>query len=406
MIKYIKLTNFQAYKDEKVSFSPNLNIIVGESNSGKTSIIRALKTIITGDCPLYYIKYDSKNTRIEAEIDSHIVVRERNKTNNLITIDGEKYERIGSGSTYLQNLFTCNSIKVGGVNKNINIQDQHSSLFFVSYTPLEKKQILDSWVNLDFTDNLKLKLKEDINSSLIAKKEIAYKLDYSKNELEALNNKFNTISAKYEQISSLALKLKEKIAIYVKIENIHNLWAQCIEDINNIENGIKEIITAPTNVIDRVVYLCNFLAMGDKYNTIYNKVKEKEYQYTKIQELAKISAKLQEYSPKLKELYIKEKETTKYRQLYTTISKKYTLGGKKLNCVQVLNKEYTKLQTIVEKLLMWRKAENNYQNTTKKLTDASNTLLETKIELEEFKSSYNICPLCGQSNQNHKAHKN
>ncbi|MDD2376475.1 MAG: AAA family ATPase [Clostridia bacterium] len=42
MIEEIKIKNFRSWKDEKVSFKPNMNLIIGENDSGKTTLLDAL----------------------------------------------------------------------------------------------------------------------------------------------------------------------------------------------------------------------------------------------------------------------------------------------------------------------------------------------------------------------------
>ena len=42
MIKSIELTNFESHKHSEFVFSPYINIITGQSNHGKSSIIRGL----------------------------------------------------------------------------------------------------------------------------------------------------------------------------------------------------------------------------------------------------------------------------------------------------------------------------------------------------------------------------
>ena len=43
MIKTIKIKNFESWKDVQIDLHPGINVLVGESDSGKSIIIRALK---------------------------------------------------------------------------------------------------------------------------------------------------------------------------------------------------------------------------------------------------------------------------------------------------------------------------------------------------------------------------
>ena len=45
-ISKLVLTNFRKYKSLSIEFNPNLNVLVGENNSGKTAIIDAIRIIL------------------------------------------------------------------------------------------------------------------------------------------------------------------------------------------------------------------------------------------------------------------------------------------------------------------------------------------------------------------------
>ena len=48
-IKKVNLVNFQSHKDTTIEFDKGLNIIVGASDSGKTSILRGIKWALYND---------------------------------------------------------------------------------------------------------------------------------------------------------------------------------------------------------------------------------------------------------------------------------------------------------------------------------------------------------------------
>ena len=45
MIEQISIKNFRSWKDEKVNFKTNLNVIIGENDSGKTTLLDALSIL-------------------------------------------------------------------------------------------------------------------------------------------------------------------------------------------------------------------------------------------------------------------------------------------------------------------------------------------------------------------------
>lgn len=72
MIKQITIQNFQSHKDSTLNLSPGVNLIVGQSDSGKTAILRALKWLATnrplGDS---FVTWDKKGpTEVEVILDN------------------------------------------------------------------------------------------------------------------------------------------------------------------------------------------------------------------------------------------------------------------------------------------------------------------------------------------------
>ncbi|WP_035425703.1 AAA family ATPase, partial [Halalkalibacterium ligniniphilum] len=45
-INTVRLENFQSHLDTSIDFSTGLNVIVGQSDSGKTSILRAIRWVL------------------------------------------------------------------------------------------------------------------------------------------------------------------------------------------------------------------------------------------------------------------------------------------------------------------------------------------------------------------------
>ncbi len=49
MLKQIRIKNFTVFSDAELSFSSNLNIIIGENSAGKTHLLKLLHSVITAN---------------------------------------------------------------------------------------------------------------------------------------------------------------------------------------------------------------------------------------------------------------------------------------------------------------------------------------------------------------------
>lgn len=56
---YIKLTNYRCYKELDLSFKSKINLLVGDNASGKTTILRALRSVLS----TFFTGYSDENTR-------------------------------------------------------------------------------------------------------------------------------------------------------------------------------------------------------------------------------------------------------------------------------------------------------------------------------------------------------
>lgn len=100
MITSMELRNFQAHKDTVFEFSDGVNAIVGESDVGKSAVIRALYWVVfgrpTGDSMIRRGVRNPCEVTIKTS-DGHTIRRVRGKTDNFYEVDGEVYKAFGKG---------------------------------------------------------------------------------------------------------------------------------------------------------------------------------------------------------------------------------------------------------------------------------------------------------------------
>jgi DNA repair exonuclease SbcCD ATPase subunit len=87
MIKHIELINFQGHKSSSLEFSPGVNVILGSSDSGKSSIFRALLWVLTNrPSGSAFRRTSSKLTSVTVESDKGKVTRKKSDTKNLYAV--------------------------------------------------------------------------------------------------------------------------------------------------------------------------------------------------------------------------------------------------------------------------------------------------------------------------------
>ena len=83
MIKSIDMQNFKSYKDCHIDFDPGVNIIIGENDSGKTNIIRAIN-LVANNKPSgeEYRSLWGGDTKVTLQVDDKKITRFRSDKEN------------------------------------------------------------------------------------------------------------------------------------------------------------------------------------------------------------------------------------------------------------------------------------------------------------------------------------
>lgn len=97
MLKRIEISGFQSHENSVLDLHPGVNVILGETDSGKTAILRALNWVCFNR-PLgsSFARKDSKTCKVLLETDRGSCSRERRKGLNGYTVGADKFEEIGS----------------------------------------------------------------------------------------------------------------------------------------------------------------------------------------------------------------------------------------------------------------------------------------------------------------------
>lgn len=101
MIKKVILKNFEAHEDSEIDFTDGLNLIIGQSNQGKSSIVRAIALVVANRFTKESVRTGADFCTVRIESDKGFVLTERGENRNYwqIGFPGGKtreYRNIGS----------------------------------------------------------------------------------------------------------------------------------------------------------------------------------------------------------------------------------------------------------------------------------------------------------------------
>lgn len=102
MIRKLSIRNFESHEDSEIEFTPGLNLIIGQSNQGKSSIVRALALVAANRFDKDCVRTGCDFCTVRAETDRGWVECRRGESVNewVVAIGGnppQAYRNIGTG---------------------------------------------------------------------------------------------------------------------------------------------------------------------------------------------------------------------------------------------------------------------------------------------------------------------
>lgn len=239
MLKTLKIENFENHENTVINFSSGFNLICGPSNSGKTSIIRALRLLLYNQWFPEALRVGAKNCKITLDTDRGSVSVLRGKENKwtIVDIDGNVKEFDKIGKNILDEVIEITGIKpvkLGSFECTPNIMDQLEGHFLLAELDGEsvsgslRAQIVDEVSGLSGMEELikqisleNLRISKSIKEIEITNENIIKKLhdkEQLQNEIDKIN-KIDELFKKYEKIKDKVENLKTINKSYVSYGN-------------------------------------------------------------------------------------------------------------------------------------------------------------------------------------------
>lgn len=358
----IKIKNYQRLEDIEIDLEYGINLISGNSNNGKSSVIRAIRDLIFNKVSKDKIRHGQSSVMIE--IDNAIVTRDKKGT--VYTVDNNKLEKVGRNILpEIKDKFNIDEFEINGVIIKPNFWFQMDKPFLMDKSSSQKNDLLIGTKNDKYLKALKSINTEYMNLRRITKKTLEDVIDTLKKNninkenkiksydgIELLINKINEFEKKYEKFNKMASflnKLKEineeKKLIKIKLEYIKNIDTKKIPIINDKYN-----------------------ASLDNMNSIYSLYKE--------------------YKSSIDNSIEIENKKHKIHELLSSKDK-----------IEILFKRYDILNNDYMLLNKWMLEYNQKHEKTNNILLISKTkafdLDKSRKEFDEFKKKINVCPLCG-----------
>jgi len=404
MLGKISSTNFQSHLNTEINLSPGVNVIKGQSNSGKSSIVRFLRWAILNRPSGFGFKSNFSNPSDVTSVDisfldsSHHVERERDNKQNRYVIsrqgkdgfyDNEEFEALrGDVPREISDVLMMDER---------NISCQHDGYFLLNDSAGDVAKKLNSVVGLDIID----RMISDVSSSISS---LSRDVKTSELAISALEEDvkgygwvdkiaplMKKVEKGIEEILSIQIKKDEMARIISLAKEYKEKIAKC-EGLLEAEKNVRRIedllslIDVEEMTRKKMIEIVGNLKSQKKNSDLCTKFLLSEKKYNLLIKNSNKIISLEEEVSKIKTLYfqiIDARTKSKLLDEFLKKEKKYS-SCLELACrVDFIEKERNLLSSFCEKISGLRDE--------KEVLEKKEKMLERK-----FKESFpDICPLCG-----------
>lgn len=218
----IELKNFQAHALTMLNLRDGLVCVVGSSNAGKSSIVRALRLLIyDGIRGNRFIRHGQQSATVNVQFNDVAVARVKGKKENRYIVGGEKYDAIGVGiSVEAAKALNMPLIKVDkDIEVELHVSSQLNPPFLILDNDSTRAKFLNVLTGGHILDASLRETNRKIRELDESKKGIQAQLDCDRERLKA----FADIPAKEAIVADMKAKLERLDSLEKTVEKLANI---------------------------------------------------------------------------------------------------------------------------------------------------------------------------------------
>lgn len=365
----VNLENFQSISKASLEFVQGINIIVGQSNSGKSAILRAIKgAVLNPNGSQKYIKNGTKGFTVGIEYEGNNIEWSRSSKSPKYVINGEEYLKVGNSN--LTDIMDNSGFVLDEGNNLMNIESELELPFPFDKSNAELFKLFEKNIFCvsDSTAITKL-IKADEDEANKSKDNAEYELDRYKQKLQAVTELEAEVDLDklIQGRNAIATLLDKKEKLVLDISKLHDMIVM-----GKVLTKTIPTITVDANLIQDYTALWKDVQKLDEIRGVGKVLSTKPTASTPV------VLNISEYEE------IKE-SVTQLEQAQEIIS---ILRALEAPTTKVIGEEYTSLRNDINTLSRLREQAQNLQK------DISDLQVQIK-NLEEKKKEFKVCPLCG-----------
>ena len=428
-ITSVTLKNFQAHKDTTVQFDRGLNIIVGESNNGKTSILRGILWAIDNQ-PLGndFIMAGENDCSVTINFSDGTYIKRGRTVKNTgyyeiryIDDNGKYIDQTYRGFTNAVPVEVANVHQMPKVNitkdieTHLNVLSQLDGPFLLTESPLVKASAIGRITGTHVIDAAIKESNKTIQSNRKLVKSYSEDLQQKENERKQLPDikSMETFTKKYAYIVKYITKLNDSvIKLNADLQQISQYQQQMMQEKERCERlkkvaALLPIIQTAKDKFNKVIFLHGKLT---KYQELSLQIEQNQISIERGKYFAKLKplvdravanilnvSRLNDYVDKVNTL----KNDINISKFNKTFMSKYALVAKSIivHC-QVANTYVSKLAPKIDEIsdMDLRQIDlcRSVTATKKNIKSIKANITKIQKERNQFILDQGYCPCCGQ----------
>ena len=281
MLNKLTIKNVALIEVAEIDFSAGLNVMSGETGSGKSIILESLNFVLGAKTDKTLIKHNENECFVSAEFN----VSDNSNIKEIL----EDFDIEYDDTLLLSRKLTIdgkNSIKINGQTVNLTMLKKITSHLVDVHGQSEHYNLLSNANQLKLIDTIKCddinEIKNEISNTYIKYKEILDFLDKSGGDerqrqikLDVLNFQINEIETAnvYDGEEDELLDLKLKLLNQEKILNALGLTKASISEEGGLQDILYNAIKSLSSIND---FNDNYKALNDRLNDVYAEITDLE----------------------------------------------------------------------------------------------------------------------------------
>lgn len=345
MLKNLHLENFQIHKDSGFELSPGINVFIGDSDQGKSSIARALYWLFFNrPSGQDFMRDGAKSCSVTAQTEDHKIQRIRNKKRNSYKIDGSSFDATRTDVPQeVKQLIPFTST---------NIQMQFDQPFMLSLSPSDVARKVNSMTGLDQIDS----------------------------SLKHINGVIRKQSGEEKHLRQEINDKEQQLKIYDGLDEIKELntqYDQRQQELEELDDKLNQLTTILTK-LDQMLLVLNIQSKIDNVGESFSELDET------LIDLDSSKAKRKEISKTEKSLSNIKSKIDIYSKNQKQIEKLMNDLDEKAVSLKDLRQEQAKIEKTIKRL----------SQTDKKLKKSERAFEKIEFDFEQMKEELGVCPLC------------